>query len=236
MRIGGNNNAQTYFRKHGATSLHSKIEKKYTSKVAQAYKTVLIKLVEAEAVKRGEGLAAANEAGEGADLLAHLELADRASTDSEARTKLAAARSAGHQQAIPQAKLASSLAGASKLVVTPPNSGGVPKLKLIKPGAGNKGGFNMMKKKPVGASKMKISTKLGVKPEAAATNGTAAATATDDFDHFEAPKEEASEPEAPAPTPVVPAPAPAPVKPKEFSMKEGVDKLKGMNSDFFSSF
>lgn len=237
MRIGGNKNCQTYFRKHGSTDMHSKIEKKYTSKTAVSYKTELKKLVDAEAAKRGEGgPVPADGVEQSADLLAHLDLVEKAGIDGAAMAKLAAARSAASGQAIPQAKLASSLAGASRLVVTPPSSGGAPKLVLRKP-AGSKGSFNMMKKKPTaGGSKMKIS-KLGAKPAAAG-----ASTATDDFDSFEA-KNEAPEPvaeEAVAPAPVAPVPAPvappASAPPKEFNMKDGVAKMQGMNSDFFSSF
>jgi len=51
MRIGGNDNAKKFFRKHGCTDSS---EKKYTSKAAVAYKAELSKLVEAEAAKRGE--------------------------------------------------------------------------------------------------------------------------------------------------------------------------------------
>ena len=237
MRIGGNKNAQAYFRKQGMKDMHSKIEKKYTSKTANAYKAELKKLVDAEAAKREGGAAAADGADGSADLLANLELVEKAGVDGEARAKLAAARAAQTGAALPQAKLASTLAGASKLVVTPPSSGGAPKLVLRKPAGSNKSSFNMMKKKPTaGGSKMKIS-KLGAKPP---TGG--ATVTTDDFDSFETPQTEAPVAEAPVAAPVAaPAPPPppvaaAPVPPKEFSMKDGVDKLKGMNSDFFSNF
>ena len=238
MRIGGNKNAQAYFRKHGTTAMHAKIEKKYTSKTANAYKTELAKLVDAEAAKRGGGPVPDDGVELNSDLLANLELVEKAGVDGEARAKLTAARAAGNQQALPQAKLASTLAGASRLVVTPPSSGGAPKLVLRKPAGGSKaGGFNMMKKKPTaGGNKLKIN-KLGSSTAAAATT-----TAADDFDSFEATQQpEAPEPEAPAPAAPVPVvaaapPVAAPAPPKEFSMKDGVDKLKGMNSDFFSSF
>ena len=60
MRLGGNGNAKTYFRKHGITDMHGgKVEKKYTSKAAQSYKAALANLVIAAAAKRGEGPAAA---------------------------------------------------------------------------------------------------------------------------------------------------------------------------------
>jgi ADP-ribosylation factor GTPase-activating protein 2/3 len=56
MRLGGNANAQAYFRKHGISDLNTKIEKKYTSKAAVSYRQVLAKLVDAEEIKRGEGV------------------------------------------------------------------------------------------------------------------------------------------------------------------------------------
>ena len=60
MRLGGNAAASTYFRKHGMDNAHQKIEKKYTSKAAVSYRTMLAKLVDAaDAAKRGEGGVAA---------------------------------------------------------------------------------------------------------------------------------------------------------------------------------
>ncbi|CAB9509983.1 Probable ADP-ribosylation factor GTPase-activating protein AGD8 [Seminavis robusta] len=240
MKIGGNSNAQSFFRKQGMSNMHVKIEKKYTSKAANAYKTELAKLIEAEAAKRGEGIAS-TDAVDG-NLLANLELAEKGGQANDAHAKLAAARS--QQTAVPQAKLASSMPGASKLVVTPPSSGNAPKLVLRKP-AGNSGGLNMMKKKPTAAgSKLRIN-KL--------STGPAATTKADDgFDTFdqktEPEPEKKEEPTtngtavaapAPPPVPVAPAPPPKPVpaaNAKEFTMKDGVDKMKMMNSDFFSGF
>lgn len=268
MKIGGNKNAQSFFRKHGMTDMHVKIEKKYTSKAAQAYKNELGKLVEAEAAKRGEGAPVADSVDQNADLLANLDLAEKAGMDEAARAKLAATKAANAQQAVPQAKLASSMPGASKLVVTPPSSGNAPKLVLRKP-AGSAGGINMLKKKPnANANKLRVN-KLAVKPPASAS----ANNKTDDFDTFDnhhaaeepvaggeeptkmngnaesvpAPVAEAPKPVAPPPAPVGSLAAlkqqangqsapPAASSAKQFSMKDGVDKMKAMNSDFFSGF
>lgn len=241
--------------------MHVKIEKKYTSKAAQSYKTELGKMVDAEAAKRGEGAPVPDSVDQNGDLLANLDLAEKSGMDEAARAKLAAAKATSTTQAVPQAKLASSMPGASKLVVTPPSSGNAPKLVLRKP-AGSTGGLNMLKKKP------KASTKLGVNKLVAkpVTNGSA--NQADDFDSFDTsqnatkplPEESgtgnddtgsAPVPETePAPTPVAPAagslaalkqqpkatPAPAAAASKQFAMKDGVDKLKMMNSDFFSGF
>ena len=64
MRIGGNGNARAFFRKHGISDMHTKIEKKYNSKAAAAYRAELKNLVNAEARKRGEVVEAAS--GDGA--------------------------------------------------------------------------------------------------------------------------------------------------------------------------
>lgn len=260
MRIGGNKNAQTFFRKQGMSNMHVKIEKKYTSKAAQSYKTELGKMVDAEAAKRGEGAPVPDSVDQNGDLLANLDLAEKSGMDEAARAKLAAAKAASTQQAVPQAKLASSMPGASKLMVTPPSSGNAPKLVLRKP-AGSTGGLNMLKKKPKASNKLSVN-KLVARP---VTNG--GANKTDDFDSFDtnhnatnAPAESgagisftgsAPVPECkPPPTPAEPAagslaalkqqqkasPAPAPATSKQFAMKDGVDKLKMMNSDFFSGF
>ena len=60
MRIGGNGNARAFFRKHGISDMHTKIEKKYNSKAAAAYRAELKNLVNAEARKRGEVIEAAS--------------------------------------------------------------------------------------------------------------------------------------------------------------------------------
>ena len=246
--------------------MHTKISKKYTSKAAQAYRTELAKLVDAEAAKRGEGPPPADDAaGDNLDLLVNLELADKAAQDNEARAKLAAARAAASQPATARAQLASTLPGAKRLMVTPPSSGNAPTLVLRKP-AGSSGSLNnMMKKKPAGAggSKLRINklSATTAKEEDHNNNNNNAANgtnATDDFNNFEdhKPAEEEAAPSAPAPAPVTAPPAttnnnntvmngttnnanatPAQEPKKEqFNMNAGVNKLKMMNSDFFSGF
>lgn len=159
MRIGGNENAKKFFRKHGCTDFHTKTEKKYTSKAAVAYRAELSKLVEAEAAKRGEGSIDASSSA-GGNLFENADAAMTKSLEEEARARVDAARSNGGAASSsagvlqPSAKLASQMAGAKgKLVTptgtpspTPPPSGGVkggvlkppssngPKLVLRKPG------------------------------------------------------------------------------------------------------
>jgi ADP-ribosylation factor GTPase-activating protein 2/3 len=53
MRLGGNGNAKKYFRDHGLTDMHGKIEKKYTGKAARAYRAELYKQLDIAAAKRG---------------------------------------------------------------------------------------------------------------------------------------------------------------------------------------
>lgn len=253
MRLGGNKNAREFFRKHGMTDMHSKIEKKYTSKAAQAYKAELAKLVNGEAAKRGEG-AISDGADSSSDLLANLELADKEAQDGEARAKLAEARVAAAQPAQAKAQLASTMPGAKRLVVTPPSSGNAPKFVLRKP-AGNAGSsFNMMKKKPAGAANKLKANRLNVTP----TKEETANNHADEFNNFEDPQKIDKSASAPVP-PIAPLQVvqpttngssngaksatdqpqvakPAETKPQAFAMKDGVDKLKMMNSDFFSGF
>jgi len=147
MRIGGNDNAKKFFRKHGYTELKTKTDKKYTSKAAVAYRAELAKLVEAEAAKRGEGVGAAAEGG-ASNLLDNADAIMKKSVADEARTKLDAARanggvsSAGTLQ--PSAKLASQMAGTRGRLVTPsgtpaatpPASGGLLSTNGLKKPAG----------------------------------------------------------------------------------------------------
>jgi len=172
MRIGGNDNARKFFRKHGCTDLEGKTTKKYTHKAAVAYRAELEKLVEAEAVKRGEGTGG-SAAAPSASLLDN---ADAALQD-EARNKLNVARasngsaSAGVLQ--PRAKLASQLSGAKgKLAITPagtpapttPVGGGLKTGGLLKPPSN--GGPKLMLRKPTKSStslKLKKNTKISVK-------------------------------------------------------------------------
>mmetsp|Transcript_27929 Transcript_27929/g.40846 ORF Transcript_27929/g.40846 Transcript_27929/m.40846 type:complete len:402 (+) Transcript_27929:65-1270(+) len=178
MRIGGNGNARTYFRKHGFTDLYGgKTEKKYTSKAAQSYRAELSKLVESEAAKRGEGTESSlNGASVDGDskLLENLDTSMKKEQEEEAKMKLAVARSSGPSLVVqPKAKLASSMPGAAKLNVTPPTSGnfsglsntgtrlggGGPKLILRKPSSSTSVGSNLLKKKPssVGQGKLRVS-------------------------------------------------------------------------------
>jgi len=162
MRIGGNDNAKKFFRKHGCTDFHTKTEKKYTSKAAVAYRAELSKLVEAEAVKRGEGSADASSsaAAAGGNLFDNADATMKKSFEDEARARVDAARSNGGAVGSlsagvlqPSAKLASQMTGAKgKLVTptgtpsaTPPASGGL-KGGLLKPPSNN--GPKLVLRKP----------------------------------------------------------------------------------------
>jgi ADP-ribosylation factor GTPase-activating protein 2/3 len=253
MRLGGNGNGREYFRKHGLTDMHGKIEKKYTSKAAVSYRSELSKLIVAEAAKRGEETAdAVSNSG---NLLENLALADK----EKAAAGFATQSRQPASVAVPTAKLASQNAGArGKLVVTPPNSGGLPMLR--KPANKLNSGM-MLKKKPSGGG---ASTKLRINKLTAPSGGTNDAG----FDDIETVQKQSEEngkevkqvasdaamanqlsaslngttapvaPVAPAPVaPPAPAPAPAPAKPTQppkSSMEQGMSKLKMMNSDFFS--
>jgi len=174
MRIGGNDNARKFFRKHGCADLEGKTSKKYTHKAAVAYRAELGKLVETEAAKRGEGTGS-NSTAPSASLLDN---ADAVLQD-EARSKLTAARasnggtSAGVLQ--PSAKLASQMSGAKgKLTITPvgtpsptpPVSGGLKTGGLLKPPSNSRP--KLVLRKPTKSStslKLKkiTSTKISVK-------------------------------------------------------------------------
>ena len=161
MRIGGNDNAKKFFRKHGCTDFHSNTEKKYTSKAAKAYRVELSKLVEAEAVKRGEGIAA-TAGGADSSVLDAADAAMEKGMEDEARDKLNAARangvgggSAGVLQ--PSAKLASQMSGAkgrlSTPASTPPVSGGLSTGGLLKkPSSSTTGGPKLVLRKPSSSS------------------------------------------------------------------------------------
>ena len=161
MRIGGNDNAKKFFRKHGCTDFHTKTEKKYTSKAAKAYRVELEKMVEAEAVKRGEGTGAGADSG--GSLLDNADAIMKKDVEDEARSKLNAARngsaaggSAGVLQ--PTAKLASQMSGAKGRLATPtgtptptpPVSGGL-NTSALKTGAST-GGPKLVLRKPTTAS------------------------------------------------------------------------------------
>jgi len=243
MRLGGNANARQYFRTHGHSNMNQKIEKKYTSKAAITYRSELSKMIDAEAAKRGEGMASNDDdvAATGS-LMQNLELRQKAETDADARARLAAARSANVNSTIakPTAKLASQNASAKgKLVVTPPNSGGLPKaaVPMLRKPASKSSTSMLLKKKPSGTLKLgvnKLSANKSTSMNGAASNGTADST----FDSFDAPAE-APKPVAPtpvaAPAPVAPKPvATKPPQPQLTKMEQGMAKLKSMNTDFFS--
>jgi ADP-ribosylation factor GTPase-activating protein 2/3 len=227
MRLGGNGNARQFFRQHGLTDMHGKIEKKYTSTAAVAYKAELAKQVEAAAAQRGEAVSSdvsTSTVGEAGSLLENLALQQKLEA-ANARTEMQTiAKPVNTAQ--PKAVLASQNASArGKLVVTPPTSGNAPLL-LRKP-ASSMSGAMMLKKKPSsGGGGLRIN-KLAV--------------GGDTFDDIgkgeEQPAPTPAEPVvavAVAPPPVpAPAPAPAPV-PAPAPALSGVDKLKAMNTDFFS--
>mmetsp|Transcript_1559 Transcript_1559/g.2234 ORF Transcript_1559/g.2234 Transcript_1559/m.2234 type:complete len:403 (-) Transcript_1559:369-1577(-) len=142
MRLGGNGNAKAYFRKHGVTDIQGgKTEKKYKSKAAGSYRAELAKLVEQAASQRGEASNSnssnnlnangnANTKDSKNALLSNLDELDQKQQMDVARHKLDIARSNASANnatvATPTTKLASSLPGASKLLVSkkPLNSNG----------------------------------------------------------------------------------------------------------------
>jgi len=190
MRLGGNGNARSYFRKHGFTDLYGgKTEKKYKSKAAVSYRAELAKLVNAEAVRRGETISGEEGATSGNDnLLANLEIADKKAQEDEAKAKLAAARAASGKPAAgiltPIAKPAASMPGASKLAVpgggmlrkpTSPAAG-----MLRKPGSASSVGSHLLKKKPTSTgSKLRVN-KLSI------NLSTSTTSSDDDFEDVEA--------------------------------------------------
>jgi len=122
MRIGGNDNAKKFFRKHGCTE-KSACEKKYTSKAAVAYRAELAKAVDAEGAKRGESVSVSSGGGS-SSLLDNANATMQKSMEDEARSKLNAARSAnggGGEAGVlqPSAKLASQMSGAKGRLATP---------------------------------------------------------------------------------------------------------------------
>ncbi len=204
MRLGGNGNARTYFRKHGFSDLHGgKAEKKYKSKAAQSYKVELAKLVEAEAAKRGEVLSGGKIGDEDAassstnnSLLMNLDALDKKNQEEEAKQKLQAARNGSSTASgVLHAKstLASAMPGASKLLVKP-KTGGLGTLR--KPTSGG-----MLKKKgglsTAGASKMRLKTsaKLSMKLPVNGVNGGTVGGDDDGFEDIEETRKNAAEAE-----------------------------------------
>lgn len=200
MRLGGNGNARTYFRKHGFTDLYGgKADKKLNSKAAQSYKVELAKLVEAEACKRGEGTkkeetTTSTTTGNNS-LLNNLDMVDQKNQEEEAKQKLEAARrgtAAGSSSGVLHAKttLASAMPGASRLLVKPKtgtlgtlrkpttNGGG-----LLKKKSGLSMGSLGSKTKPRIVKTSKLSMKLPVNGVMA--NGGTGGSFDNDDDKFE---------------------------------------------------
>lgn len=235
MRLGGNDNARNYFRKHGLTDMHGRIEKKYSSKAARAYRAELDKMLDAEAAKRGEAPVSGSAPAATGSLLENLSLQDQQAAASQASMMASKPVTA----AVPTAMKASQLAGAKgKLVVTPPNSGNLLRKPtgtlskqaggMLRKPAGATLNTKMLLKKPAGSSsvKLRMTTKLPVDNKMAG------------FDEME----EKPKPAPVAPKLVVPAPAPKPApvvkteppKPKMTAMQSNMSRMQNMNSDFFA--
>jgi Putative GTPase activating protein for Arf len=181
MRLGGNSAASTYFRKHGISDGHQKIEKKYTSKAAMSYRTVLAKLVDAEATKRGEEgmstLTTEHDSTNGSLLLESLNRVDQQELENAMKIK-----STQQQQpitaAVSKAIPVGQLPGARGRLLTPPSSGNAPSLQpsvLRKPASS--GNINLLKKKPTGAKSLTLKMNSN-KLTTAASSTSGAATAT----------------------------------------------------------
>ena len=246
MRLGGNGNAKTFFRQHGLSEMHGKIEQKYQSRAAVAYKIELAKQVEAEACKRGEGSGAAASVATAGSLLENLELQHSQDMNAEARAKLAAAKGAAAATngsvAQPKMQLASlNKSAKGKLVVTPPTSGGLTAIR--KPGTLSSSGF--LKKKPVGGAKLRVN-KLSQQANGSDTQNSDDAFAEADTAAAVKAEEEAAKKAAEAAARAkaaaamaksvpVPEPVASPKSPeKRSTMEDGVSRLKMMNNDFFS--
>merc|ERR1711957_731859 len=79
MRLGGNGNARSYFRKHGFTDLYGgKSDKKYKSKAALSYRSELKKTLDEAAAKRGK-----NENGKNDDDFEDVETTQKAMEEVE---------------------------------------------------------------------------------------------------------------------------------------------------------
>lgn len=259
MRLGGNGNAKAFFRKHGYTDFEGKSEKKYKSKAAIAYKAELKKLVDADAVKRGEFVegTTADPLGQAGTLLENLELRVKEDEQAEARAKLSAARTSVGTLT-PSAVLASQNSSAKGTLSI--NTTGM----LRKPQSGSSG--YQMSKKPITAKTSlrvnKISLKMTTSDvgfEDIETTQKAAAAAEEELKRAKAEAENArkvqeqvenGEVEAEsggtdALNPVSPVVAPSPVaapkpveppKPKVSTLESNMAKLSAMNGNFFADF
>lgn len=259
MRLGGNANAQAYFRKAGMNDLHTKIEKKYTSKAAQSYRAALSKLIEAEAAKRGEAVDGVVE-DTGKSLLETLSLADAKEQEDLMKGKIQGVL-------VPEAKatLASQNPNAKGTLRTPPTSGNAPKLVIRKPASGT--AINMLKKKPSNVgSKLrvnKLSTTTNSKNDEGFEDVESTQQAVVENERLEKKiaddAEIAKMQEVPVssnggtslgtngmstiPIQTAPSVPQTPLSatkspstgPQKTTMAEGMAKLKAMNSDFFSN-
>mmetsp|Transcript_56483 Transcript_56483/g.158472 ORF Transcript_56483/g.158472 Transcript_56483/m.158472 type:complete len:340 (-) Transcript_56483:129-1148(-) len=235
MRLGGNGNARQYFRQHGLTDMHTKIEKKYTSKAAVSYKAELAKQVEAAAAQRGEGTTTSSDNVEQAGtLLENLALQSKQEV-AAALVDLQKSSKPAVGAAQPKGVLASqNVAARGKLVVTPPTSGNAPVMR--KPASKASSSMLLKKKTSSGSVGLRVN-KLSMKGAGGEEEDAFGDIgAIDDPTPAPAPVVEAPKPVVVAPPPK-PAPAPAPAPPPEpvqSSMQQGMSKLKAMNTDFFS--
>ena len=244
MRLGGNANGREYFRSHGLTDMHGKIEKKYTSRAAVSYRAELSKLVLAEAAKRGEQTPVDAVTPSG-NILENMKLADKEQLDAAAAGFSARTTAKPAGVAVPTAKLASQNAGAKgKLVITPPNSGGVPMLR--KPANKLSSGM-LLKKKPSGGASTKLRVNKLTTPSSggnkeidfdemdkqAEQDASKAKQAAEEKARKDAEEKAKAEKELAEKMKAM-STAPAPAEPPKSAMQQNISKLQGMNSDFFS--
>jgi Putative GTPase activating protein for Arf len=260
MRLGGNGNAQSYFRKHGLHDLNTKIEKKYTSKAAVSYRQVLAKLVDAEAIKRGEGVTTTMTAADAApaassllDALDQLDEQNKVATRTTAPTVAVAA-------ATPKAVvLASQLPGASQLQT--------PLLLLRKPAGSSSSGTttgghsnnssvsinNLLKKKKPKKTTGVVALRMGAVGPKTTTTTTTNGESLDNFDAAPMPESAPSPLTESVPPPVTtqllhnsftnlsinssppisPAIGVVPPGATKNTMAENIAKMKADNMDFF---
>ena len=260
MKLGGNGNAKTFFRKQGYTDFEGKSEAKYKSKAATSYKAELKKLVDAEAAKRGEFLdgGVPDIVQQTGNLLNNLELQAQVDQQEEARAKLSAARTSVGTLT-PSAVLASQNAAAKGTLSI--NSVGM----LRKPQSGATSGYQMSKKPSTAKTSLRVN-KLSLKmtttdvgfEEIETTQITAAAAEVEakrlktnmemakkiqqQLDHDEVetvPETNGIEtPLSPVKitSPVAPTKPAEPTKPKVSSMESNMAKLSAMNGNFFADF
>jgi len=236
MRLGGTANARKYFRDHGLTDMHGKIEKKYTSKAARAYRTELEKQLDIAAAQRGEQTA--TSVAPTGSLLENLSLQDQQNAAATSQGNLATAKYV--TTAVPTAKKASELAGAKgRLVVSPPSSGNL----LRKPTGSLSASSGGMLRKPAGKT---MNTKMLLKkPSGSISSVKLRMNSKLPVDNKMVGFDEMQE-KAPAPAPAaikVAVPVAVqkalevkkePAKPKLSVMQSGVSRMQNMNSDFFS--